>query len=358
MPLPSLKSVVERAAAAEGVLLPGSAPPGDQEAVKAANRATRTANLARIAAEEATRDAEIKRTEAEHAAASAKSAELQAKQQLSHALKREERLSKDLGTVTEERERGKSEIRSLQHTIDEHNRKIEILQERANNLEYEALENPKLQTLILQLEDEKALTYKRLVGLEHQQHAVERESKEWEAKAAERTRQMIQLQKERSEAVREITSIKTKVMPDLVKTGIMSHSQVKQLEMQLQHETLMLSKQVELRTYEYQNMHSNLSKQLKDLEESLTFQLKESQAAHLLDGHHASLAIENLQKEKHQQLEMQKEQMEALMMQSHANWHLQSTALQAEKKQYQEAAQQAKNACTMAELQVSVLKCT
>ena len=97
MPLPLLKSVVERAAAAEGVLLPGSAPPGDQEAVKAANRATRTANLARIAAEEATRDAEIKRTEAEHAAASSKSAELQAKQQLSHALKREERLSKDLG---------------------------------------------------------------------------------------------------------------------------------------------------------------------------------------------------------------------------------------------------------------------
>jgi chromosome segregation ATPase len=211
------------------VVLPASA---HQEAVKAANRATRTAKLARIAAEEATRDAEIKRTEAEHAAASAKSTELLAKQQLSHVLKREERLSKDLGTVTEERGSCQSEIRSLEHTIDENNRKIEILQERANNLEYEALETPKLKSLILQKEDEKALTYKRLVGLEHQQHAVEQESKEWEAKAAERTRQMIQLQKERSEAVREITSIKTKVIPDLVKTGIMNHSQVEHLDMQ------------------------------------------------------------------------------------------------------------------------------
>ena len=94
---------------------------------------------------------------------------------------------------------------------------------------------------------------------------------------------MIQLQKERSEAVQEMTSVKTKVMPDLVKAGIMSHSQVEQLRLQLSHETLMLSKQVELRTYEYQHMHSNLSKQLKDLEESLTLQLQESKAAHLLD---------------------------------------------------------------------------
>ena len=94
---------------------------------------------------------------------------------------------------------------------------------------------------------------------------------------------MIQLQKERSEAVREITSIKTKVMPDVVKTGIMSHSQIEQLRMQLQHETLMLSKQVELKTYEFQSMHSNLSKQLKDTEESLNLQMQESKAAHLLD---------------------------------------------------------------------------
>jgi DNA repair ATPase RecN len=105
-------------------------------------------------------------------------------------------------------------------------------------------------------------------------------------------------------------------------------------------------------------MHSNLSKQLKDLEESLTFQLKEFQEAHLRDGEHTSLIYENLQIEKFSQLEMQKEQMEALMTQSHANWLLQSTAPKAGKKQYQEAAQQAKNACTMAELQVSVLKCT